>query len=103
MFDKTKSLKKLEAFMGESIVETEVDFSLDRELTEDEKASTRYYCENDVLMLAKVMSLTTNHFFAKWGLIKRFDLPISYISRTVGQIVAEALGGERTERYEEWD
>ena len=103
MFDKTKSLKKLEAFMGESIVETEVDFSLDRELTEDEKASTRYYCENDVLMLAKVMSLTTNHFFAKWGLIKRFDLPISYISRTVGQIVAEALGGERTERYDEWD
>ena len=103
MFDKMKSLKKLEAFMGENIVETEVDFNLDRELTEEEKASTRFYCENDVLMLAKVMSLTTNHFFAKWGLIKRFNLPLSYISRTIAQIVAEALGGIRTDWGDEWD
>lgn len=103
MYDKMKSLKKLEAFMGESIVETEVDFSLDRELTEEEKASTRFYCENDVLMLAKVMSLTTNHFFAKWGLIKRFNLPLSFISRTNGQIVTEALRGERISYNDEWD
>lgn len=103
MFTKGMSLKRLEAFMGESIVETEVDFSLDRELTQEEIDSTLYYCENDVLMLIKVMTLSKNEFFAKWGIIKQFNLPISDISKTNAQLAAVALGGVKKEFNDEWD
>lgn len=42
------SLKAIEANMGLSIVESSVDFRIDRPLTEDELKETIYYCCNDV-------------------------------------------------------
>ena len=42
------SLKAIEANMGLSIVESSVDFTLDRPLTEDELKQTIHYCCNDV-------------------------------------------------------
>ena len=40
---KDKSLKQLEAFMGDDIRETEVDFNIDRPLTDEEIRQTLYY------------------------------------------------------------
>lgn len=41
-------LKKIEGNMGHDIEESEVDFNLDRNLTNEEKKLTEHYCEHDV-------------------------------------------------------
>ena len=45
---KDKSLKQLEAFMGNDIRETTVPFDIDRALTKDELRMTAKYCMHDV-------------------------------------------------------
>lgn len=47
------SLKEHSAFMGINIKETDVDFDLDRELTEEEQVLNELYCKNDVLATEK--------------------------------------------------
>lgn len=42
------SLKAIEGHLGQSIVETGVDFNIDRKLTEEELAMTIEYCKTDV-------------------------------------------------------
>lgn len=49
----TGSLKTYEACQGEDIYESEVDFNLDRKLTEEEIEETIHYCSFDVEMLIK--------------------------------------------------
>jgi len=42
------SLKKIEGNLGKSIVESKVDFNIDRKLTPEENLETIKYCEYDV-------------------------------------------------------
>lgn len=98
-----KSLKKLEAFQGHNIVETEVDFNIDRKLTTEEIQSSAKYCRNDVYELINVFNKTYNEFQAQLGLIEVFKLDIKNISKTQAQIVAIILGCQKEERKDEWD
>ena len=55
------SLKAIEGHLGISVEETEVDFNLDRPLTEEELALTIKYCKHDVDATEKVTDIRKNY------------------------------------------
>ena len=83
-----ESLKLLEGFMGNDIEETEVDFNLDRPLTQKEIFSTMRYCIHDVEQTIEVFRFRISEFDAQIALIETFDLPFKNVSRTKGQLTA---------------
>lgn len=97
------SLKQLEGFQGHSIHESDVDFKIDRPLTEAEKADTVKYCTNDVEETINVFAANIDDFNALLWLVKEFKFPLSYMSKTKAQISAEILECEKVERNDEWD
>ena len=86
-------LKQLEGFMGNNIKETSVDFNIDRKLTTEEINETIKYCIHDVEQTIKVFIERKEDFDAQLGLIKKFKLPLNYISKTKAQLSATILGG----------
>lgn len=101
--DKMRSLKQLEAFMGNDIRETSVPFDIDRKLTDDEISSTIRYCTHDVEQLMEVFAETKASFDAHLDLIRTFDLPMECISKTQAQLTAMIIGCRKKVRYDEWD
>ena len=99
----TYSLKQLEGFMGAKIKETSVPFDIDRPLTEKEIAETIEYCKHDVFKTMDVFMKSKSEFDAILSLIKTFDLPLDYISKTKAQISAIILGCERKKWDDEFD
>lgn len=99
----THSLKTLEAFMGHNIHETTVNFEIDRKLEEIEIQETIKYCRNDVYETMNIFIKRFQEFQAVTSLIKAFDLPMSYISKTKAQLSAIILNCTRVERKDEWD
>ena len=89
--DKFHSLKQLEAFMGSSIMESSVDFSIDRKLTPDEIEESIKYCTHDVEQMIEVFNRKINDYNATKSLIDTFELPSSYISKTHAQLSAMIL------------
>ena len=99
----TYSLKQLEGFMGNAIKETSVPFDIDRKLTGEEIAETVKYCKSDVYNTIEVFMRTVDEFNAVLNLIKTFNLPMSYISKTKAQLSAIILGCERRKWDDEFD
>lgn len=64
------SLKKIEGNMGKSIVESEVDFDVDRELTPFENLETMKYCEYDVLNTIEIYKMRHEYFDSKEKIIE---------------------------------
>lgn len=95
MITRGESLKQLEGFMGHMIKESDVDFNLNRKLTTKEIEETIYYCTHDVEETIKVFENTKSDFDAHFSLIKEFNLPLEYISKTKAQLSAIILGAER--------
>lgn len=87
-------LKTLEGMMGNSIKETEVPFDIDRPLTEEEKRQTEFYCNHDVEQTIQVFLARKAEFDAAMGLVKIFNLPMTYMGKTGAQRVAKILGGK---------
>lgn len=101
-----KSLKQLESYFGVDIMETEVDFNLDRPLTDAELKSTIKYCESDVLNTAKVFMHNIDDFNAQLGLIKLSKSSLHDLSKTKAQLSAKILGAKPLPikmMREEWD
>lgn len=96
------SLKQLEAFQGHNIHESDVDFTIQRPLTDDEKAETVKYCTNDVVETINVFNANINDFKALLWLVKAYNFPLSYMSKTKAQISAEILECVKTDRGDEW-
>ena len=94
MLRNDSGLKPLEAFMGNDIEETSVPFNIDRPLTEKEIEETFKYCTHDVEQTMEVFANRKAEFDAAVGLIKIFNLPLSYIGKTGAQRVAKILGGK---------
>ena len=94
MLKTDSGLKSLEGFMGENIKETSVPFDLDRKLTEDEIQETIKYCTWDVEKTIDVWLERKSEFDAAMGLVKIFNLPLSYMGKTGAQRVAKILGGK---------
>ena len=97
-----KSLKELEAFMGHNIKETSVPFNIDRKLTKDEIKETLKYCFHDVQETMYVFLETKEEWDSHYNLIKEFNLPIKYISKTKAQISAIILDSKKVDRNDEF-
>lgn len=86
-----KSLKQLESYFGVDIRESEVDFNLDRPLTDTERASNIKYCKSDVYNTALVFMHNKQEFEAQIGLIKLSCSSLSDLSKTKAQLSAKIL------------
>ncbi|MBU5487004.1 hypothetical protein KQI77_02345 [Clostridium sp. MSJ-8] len=95
MTDRNRGLKQLEAFMGNDIRETTVDFDIDRKLTKKEIEEVLFYCNHDVEQTMYVFMNRKEEFESQMGLIKTFKLPLKYISKTKAQLSAIILETER--------
>ena len=56
------SLKYVEGNMGKSIIESSVDFTIERELTPDENLQTIKYCEYDVSQTIDIFKMRRDYF-----------------------------------------
>lgn len=90
---KDKSLKQLEAFMGDDIRETQVDFDIDRPLTEEEIEDTVKYNVHDVEEVLRVLDYTWDDFQSQMDIIDMYDLPIEMISKTKVRLAGHVLEG----------
>lgn len=98
------SLKEHSAFLGINIKETEVDFDLDRELTEEEQVLNEIYCKNDVLATEKRFEQNIDMLVAKAAIALYFGLDKMALSMTNANLTAELLGAEKTpDRGDELD
>ena len=100
---KLNSLKQLEGFMGNDIRETAIPFDYDGEFTEEMINEVIYYNTHDVEQTIEVFLQTKSDFDAQLDLIKTFNLPLSYLSKTKAQLTSIALGCERKIWNDEWD
>lgn len=98
-----RGLKTHEGFMGHNIKESEIDFNLDRKLTDEEIEETIRYCRHDVEQTIEVFLHRKNEFDARMGLIKMFDLNLSYINQTDAQLTALVLGAHRQHHDDEFE
>lgn len=103
MTDKFKGLKQLEGFMGHDIRDSAVPFDLDRPLTPEELQSVIHYCEHDVGETMEVFLNRIEEFESHMGLIKMFDLPLSYLGKTKAQITAAILNARKLDRDDVFD
>ena len=84
------SLKTIEAFVGKNISESEVNFNLDRPLTEQEKLQTESYNRDDLDQTTDNLKMVKSEFQLRVDLIKEFNLSIDALHYTEAQI-AEAV------------
>ena len=100
---KLESLKLLEAFMGNDIEETSVPFDIQRLLTREEVNKTIKYCIHDVEQTIEVFRIRIDDFNASMQIIETFDLPLSCIEKTKGQLTAMVVDCERKEHDDEFN
>ena len=104
MVDKTKSLKQLEAFMGNDIRETSVDFNLNRKLTAEEIELTKRYCTHDVEQTIEVFKRQPEEFESQKSLVEAFNLPKTYMTKTKAQLSAIILEAQYIgDRFDEFE
>lgn len=95
------SLKSVEASVGKNISESEVDFNLDRPLTDEEKRLTESYNRDDLNQTFEDLKLTKSEFQLKLDLIKEFNLPIDALHYTQTQLAESVLKANPIEGIEE--
>lgn len=95
------SLKEHSAFLGIDIKETEVDFDMERELTEDEKILNILYCKNDVLATEKRFEQQIGMLLAKAVIALMFNEDKASLLKTNANLTADLLGAVRTEVRED--
>ena len=96
-------LKTLEAFSGMSIQESAIPFDYEGEFTDDMIAEVLHYNEHDVLATIKVFVERKSEFDSYMGLIKMFNLPLSYLGKSKAQLSAIILGAKKTRHTDEFD
>lgn len=101
--NKFHGLKQLEGFMGNDIRETTIPFNYDGEFTQEMIDEVIHYNTHDVEQTIEVFLQTKSDFDAQFDLIKTFNLPLSYLSKTKAQLTAAALGCVRQKHNDEWN
>lgn len=91
------SLKEAEGYLGLKIYETEVDFNLQRHLTEEEKRETEEYNRHDLYSTWQEMKEQIPSIKIRMALIQEYNLPKSMISATNQKITGEILEGQYTD------
>lgn len=96
-------LKTLEAFIGMDIRETEIPFDYDGEFTQEMINQVLFYNEHDVLATIQVFMERKSEFDSYMGLLKLFDLPLSYLGKSKAQLAAIITGAKKTRHKDEFD
>lgn len=96
-------LKTLEAFSGMSIEETTIPFDYDGEFTSEMIDEVLRYNKYDVMATIRVFMERKSEFDSYMGLIKLFNLPLSYLGKTKAQLSSIILGAKRTKHKDEFD
>jgi hypothetical protein len=98
------SLKKVEANLGKSIIETSVPFTLNRPLTNQEIKEVTEYCTYDVDSTIEIFKLRKeNYFDVKDLLIKEAKLDSKAVRWNTTTISANMLTDSKLDRYYFWD
>lgn len=98
------SLKHIEAHTFQNIEESEVDFNLNRPLTQEELQKTIKYCKWDVYQTAKLLTLRKQYLEAKLNVGRAIGLPDEKsLYSTNARLTATALKAEFVQRYDERD
>lgn len=105
MTNKFRSLKQLEGFQGHDIQESKVSFNIERELTDDEIIEVIKYCRHDVHETIHIFIETISEFESHMELLKMFNMPMKFISKTKVQLSAKILEAKQpdVEREDEFD
>ena len=85
------SLKVVEAQLGKNISETEVDFNLQRALTEKEKLLTESYNRDDLDQTLMDTKLLKTEIQLRFDIMKEFKLGYSILRITESQIAQQVL------------
>ncbi len=97
---KAYSLKATELSDGENISETEVDFRLNRALTEEEKLRTESYNRDDLNRTEKNFYLLKTEFELRLDILNEFKLPLSYLHVTGTKLAAIVLKAHKIQDIE---
>lgn len=89
--DPRLSLKEIEANLGMNIVETPVDFNIDRELTDKEVDVVIEYCRHDVETTKKLFLLRKDYFESKFDICKEFKLDKLDVRKTRANLASKVL------------
>ena len=96
------SLKAIEGHLHMDICESEVDFSLERQLTPEELESTIFYCKHDVDATEKIIDLRKNYLQNKINIGKLAGLDeVKAMSMTNAKLTAALLKARLTEHDDE--
>lgn len=85
------SLKEAQANLGLSIIETPIDFNLNRKLSKQEIEQVFEYCMNDVLVTKELFEKRESYFASKLEIVKEFKLPAASMKKTRANLAAEVL------------
>ena len=94
------SLKVTELYDGKNISESEVDFDIDRPLTEEEKLLTEKYNRDDLEQTHSNFNEMMPQFKMRLDILKEFKLPLEYLSITGTKLAAIILGAKKIEGIE---
>ena len=89
------SLKALEGFVGKNISESEVDFELDRPLTDEEKLLTESYNRDDLNQTKEDFYYLYDEFQLRCDMILEFGLTLDDLTLTEAQIASKVLDAHR--------
>ena len=95
-------LKVTEALDGKNISESNVDFSLNRDLTYEEKLEVESYNRDDLNQTLSNFMKTKGSFTLRLQIIKEFGLSMKALNMTEAQVAAEVLHAKKTKGIENW-
>lgn len=95
------SLKEAEGYMCMSIEESNVDFDINRPLTDEEIKETIFYCKHDVDATEKLLEIRSPYIKSKMMLVKMFNLDNSNLSVTNAKLCSTILDANKKEHDDE--
>lgn len=96
----TYALKTIEAYMGKRISESNVDFNLDRRLTEEEKLLTESYNRDDLSQTYDDFNMLKHEFVLRTDIMNEFKLPIDCLNVTGTRLAEEVLHAKKIPNIE---
>lgn len=96
------SLKVTEAYAGKKISESNVDFNLDRHLTEEEKRLTEEYNFNDLEQSLDNFMEMYSTFELRLNLIAEYNFPLTYLPISGTRIAEKVLKAQKVPGIESW-
>lgn len=99
LFEKDRSLKRFEGWFGDSIIESSIPFDYPERLTKSQLEEIADYCQHDVEETMKLFMLNQDKFLIHIGMIKQFNLPLEYVSKSTSGLVCHILGAFKKELF----